>query len=261
MDLLATLSVALFRHLPCVSVRYASSFRAVCSIAQYCRPLQSCRALQVRYRVGVIIEQGLRDRKKAATRAALSGAAARLARALGIECVTADAIASEAGVSTRTFHNYFSSKEEAVLASFEESVNLWIEALASRPADEPILDVLEELVVEIVNDSGPSGSEKASIWLLSDSSPALYRDAADMHQRINRAVVQALAERTGTDAEKDLYPTLLLGAVGGAAKSVIDVWTGGKSEASSPEELVHDAFRQIRAGLPAPPPAPEMSRP
>ncbi|MDN5548621.1 MAG: TetR family transcriptional regulator, partial [Rhodococcus sp. (in: high G+C Gram-positive bacteria)] len=156
---------------------------------------------------------------------------------------------------------YFSSKEEAVLASFEESVNLWIEALASRPADEPILDVLEELVVEIVNDSGPSGSEKASIWLLSDSSPALYRDAADMHPRFTGAGVQALALRTGTDAEKDLYPTLLLGAVGGAAKSVIDVWTGGKSEASSPEELVHDAFRQIRAGLPAPPPAPEMSRP
>ena len=49
-------------------------------------------------------------------------------------------------MSTRTFHNYFSSKEEAVLASFEESVTLWIEALAARPADEPILDVLENLV-------------------------------------------------------------------------------------------------------------------
>ena len=202
----------------------------------------------------VIIEPGLRDRKKAATRAALSSAAERLARALGIECVTADAIASEAGVSTRTFHNYFSSKEEAVLASFEESVTHWIEALASRPADEPILDVLEDLVVEIVSGSGPTASKTASIWMLSDASPALYRDAADMHQRINRAVTQALAERTGTDAERDVYPTLLLGAVAGAAKSVIDIWSGGKSEASGPEELVHDAFRQIRAGLPAPPP-------
>ncbi|MCE4266041.1 TetR family transcriptional regulator [Rhodococcus sp. AD45-ID] len=202
----------------------------------------------------MITEPGLRDRKKAATRAALSSAAERLARALGIECVTADAIASEAGVSTRTFHNYFSSKEEAVLASFEESVTLWIEALASRPADEPILDVLEDLVVEIVTGSGPTASKTTSIWMLSDASPALYRDAADMHQRINRAVIQALAERTGTDVERDLYPTLLLGAVAGAAKSVIDIWSGGKSDASGPEELVHDAFRQIRAGLPAPPP-------
>ena len=157
-------------------------------------------------------------------------------------------------MSTRTFHNYFSSKEEAVLASFEESVTLWIEALASRPADEPILDVLEDLVVEIVSGSGPTASKTASIWMLSDASPALYRDAADMHQRINRAVIQALAERTGTDVERDLYPTLLLGAVAGAAKSVIDIWSGGKSDASGPEELVHDAFRQIRAGLPAPPP-------
>lgn len=133
---------------------------------------------------------------------------------------------------------------------------LWIEALAARPADEPILDVLEDLVVEIVSDSGSSVKEKVNIWMLSDSSPALYRDAADMHQRINRAVARALAERTGTDAEQDLYPTLLLGVVAGACKSVIDIWSGGKSEASSPEELVHDAFRQIRAGLPAPPPRP-----
>lgn len=103
-------------------------------------------------------------------------------------------------MSTRTFHNYFSSKEEAVLASFEESIALWIEALAARPADEPILDVLENLVVEIVSDSSPGVEEKVNIWMLSDSSPALYRDAAEMHQRINRAVTQALAERTGTDA-------------------------------------------------------------
>lgn len=223
------------------------------TILQSSAKLQSS---QVRYGGGVITEPSLRDRKKAATRTALSDAAARLARALGIECVTADAIASEAGVSTRTFHNYFSSKEEAVLASFEETVALWIEALAARPADEPILDVLEDLVVEIVSDSGSSVKEKVNIWMLSDSSPALYRDAADMHQRINRAVTRALAERTGTDAERDLYPTLLLGVVAGACKSVIDIWSGGKSEASSPEELVHDAFRQIRAGLPAPPPRP-----
>ena len=203
---------------------------------------------------GVIFEPGLRDRKKAATRSALSDAAARLARALGIECVTADAIASEAGVSTRTFHNYFSSKEEAVLAHFEESVHEWLDMLAARPADEPILDSLEALVIGIVNDPSRPLEESAKVGVLLDGSPALYRKAAEMHQRIGREVAQALADRTGTDVDRDLYPTLLLAAVGGACKSAIDVWIGGKSEASGPEELVRDAFRQIRAGLPAPPP-------
>ncbi|MGC0366358.1 AcrR family transcriptional regulator [Rhodococcus sp. 27YEA15] len=202
----------------------------------------------------MIIEPGLRDRKKAATRAALGDAAARLARRLGIDCVTADAIASEAGVSTRTFHNYFSSKEEAVLSHFEASVHEWLAMLAARPADEDILDSLENLVVQIVTDPTRPLEETTRLMGFMDASPALVHKAAEMHVRISRLVSEALAKRTGTDVDRDIYPTVLHMVVGGACKAALEIWAGGKSDASGPEELIHDAFRQIRAGLPAPSP-------
>lgn len=221
------------------------------SLALACKLAQVCKFGTVE---NVIMQPGLRDRKKAATRAALSDAAARLARALGLECVTADAIASEAGVSTRTFHNYFSSKEEAVLAHFEESVHEWLRMLASRPVDEPILDSLEFIVIQVVTDPERPIEETSRVMGFMDASPALFRKAAEMHLRIGRVISEALAERTGTDVDRDVYPTLLHMVVGGACKSALELWIGGQSGASGPEELIRDAFRQIRAGLPMPVP-------
>ncbi|NLE78777.1 MAG: TetR family transcriptional regulator [Rhodococcus sp.] len=196
--------------------------------------------------------QSLRDRKKAATRAALSDAAARLARALGIECVTADAIASEAGVSTRTFHNYFANKEEAVLAHFESAVRDWVDLLRARPAEEPILDSLEHLMVEIVLHPDRTLEETFELVGVVEASPALVAKKMEMHDRITRLLGAVIAERTGTDLEKDLYPSLVHMMVGGACKASLELWLSGKSNASGPDELVREAFRQIRAGLPQP---------
>ena len=54
---------------------------------------------------------GLREQKKQATRAALRAAALRLALEHGPENVRVDDIADAAGVSPRTYNNYFSSRE------------------------------------------------------------------------------------------------------------------------------------------------------
>ncbi|MFD4369120.1 TetR/AcrR family transcriptional regulator [Rhodococcus sp. NPDC058521] len=194
----------------------------------------------------------LRDRKKAATRAALAAAAAQLAHRVGIEHVTADVIASEAGVSTRTFHNYFANKEEAVLAHFEEFVKGWVEVLRARPAEEPILDSLEYLTTNIVTDPNRTLEETFELIEIVESSPALIAKKMEMHTRITRLLGSVIAERTGTDLDRDLYPSLVHMMVGAVCKSSLDLWLSGKSDASGPDELVQDAFRQIRAGLPQP---------
>src|SRR5580698_6176379 len=59
---------------------------------------------------------GLRERKKVATRKALGMAAMRLAVERGLEHVLVEDIAEAAGVSARTFNNYFASKYEAICA-------------------------------------------------------------------------------------------------------------------------------------------------
>ena len=58
---------------------------------------------------------GLRERKKLARRAALIDATHRLVAEQGLDAVTVEAICAEAGVSVRTFFNYFETKDDAVL--------------------------------------------------------------------------------------------------------------------------------------------------
>ena len=85
---------------------------------------------------GVEEPPGLRERKKAATRAALHEAAVRLAAEHGFDRLTVEAIADAAGVSRRTFSNYFSGKEEALFHGDAERLRRLLELLAEQPADE-----------------------------------------------------------------------------------------------------------------------------
>lgn len=94
---------------------------------------------------------GLREAKKAASRAALAEAAAEIALRSGTDGLTVAAIAEAAGVSTRTFHNYFGSREEAVI----HYVAGVVDGLAARFEDLtdglPLIDALEAVVTGSAN--------------------------------------------------------------------------------------------------------------
>jgi AcrR family transcriptional regulator len=79
----------------------------------------------------------LRQRKKEATRQALHEAVLHLAMERGLDAVTVDAVADEANVSRRTFFNYFTSKEDALLYGDRIRVKELLAQLRARPADEP----------------------------------------------------------------------------------------------------------------------------
>src|ERR1039458_7643231 len=65
---------------------------------------------------------GRRDRKKQATRRALRNAALELVAERGFANVTVEDIAEAADVATRTFFNYFPSKESAVIGADPERI-------------------------------------------------------------------------------------------------------------------------------------------
>jgi AcrR family transcriptional regulator len=60
---------------------------------------------------------GLRERKKLETARAIEVAAVELAAELGLSEVTVEAISQRADVTSRTFFNYFASKEDAVIGA------------------------------------------------------------------------------------------------------------------------------------------------
>ena len=72
---------------------------------------------------GAEASDGLRERKKAQTRRAIHEAAYRLVDEHGLEGTTIDQICQEADVSSRTFFNYFPSKNAAALGLPGETID------------------------------------------------------------------------------------------------------------------------------------------
>lgn len=195
---------------------------------------------------------GLRERKKAETRAALSDAALRLAVERGIDAVTADAIADAAGVSVRTFHNYFASKDEAILEPFRDVLGRAVDALRARPADEPILDALEAAWLSIAIEKPGFREEMAEHVVALWSSPQM----ASYHHRLVREAIclfiDPVAERTRTDPATDLYPNLVTTAAIAGLFAALEVRPDHMVDAAVRARLVQDCFALLRSGFQPP---------
>ncbi|WP_299444669.1 TetR/AcrR family transcriptional regulator [uncultured Phycicoccus sp.] len=84
------------------------------------------------------VTSSLRDRKRADTRRALARAAYTIVRDEGIDAITADAVAERAGVSRRTFFNYYPSVESVLTATVAEFFASVSGRLEARPLGEPV---------------------------------------------------------------------------------------------------------------------------
>jgi AcrR family transcriptional regulator len=180
---------------------------------------------------------GVRERKKVATRKAISAAALRLARERGPENVRVDDIAEAANVSPRTYNNYFSSREQAIMVALAAERGLRIgDALRARPAGEPLDEAVVGAVVEQYTGDGEPDRETLA---LITSAPALQAEFLDTIAAIERPLAEAIAARTGTDAgpaDGDseaggdsgtrcaLGPEVLAAAVSAAARVAAERW-------------------------------------
>ncbi|MCH8611498.1 TetR/AcrR family transcriptional regulator [Arsenicicoccus dermatophilus] len=86
--------------------------------------------------------QTRRDLAKLETRAALVEAAVELLREEGLAALSADAIAARAGVSRRTFFNYFPTTDAVLAVPSIDFLGAALAAFRARPVDEPLIDSL-----------------------------------------------------------------------------------------------------------------------
>lgn len=195
-------------------------------------------------------ETGLRERKKLAARAAMSQTALRLAIDRGLGAVTAEAVAEAVGVSPRTFRNYFSAPEEAVVAGFDLRADGVIEDIATRPPGEPLWDsLLAVLPVELDDLLGGQDNAKQLFRLFHDSPVLLAHQLACMEQ-VERRMASMVAARTGTDPDRDVAPHLVAAAAMVAIRVSLTLWVEGHP-GSSLTELLRQSLAELRAGLPA----------
>src|SRR5512145_2255383 len=85
---------------------------------------------------------GLRERKKAQTRRAISDAATRLFMEHGFDEVTLAEVGEAAGVSIKTIFNYFGSKEELFFDREGELRDAIVGAVAGRAPGRTITEAL-----------------------------------------------------------------------------------------------------------------------
>nr|WP_249667494.1 TetR/AcrR family transcriptional regulator [Cellulomonas fengjieae] len=108
---------------------------------------------------------GLRERKKLARREALIDATHRLVAEHGLDAVTVEAICEEAGVSTRTFFNYFETKDDAVLGHTPWPVDSpAAETFASGGPTGHLLADLQVFVNSLLT-AAPIGRERLAVGL------------------------------------------------------------------------------------------------
>ena len=170
---------------------------------------------------------GLRERKKQATRKALREAALRLALERGPEKVRVGDIAEAAGVSPRTYNNYFSSREQAVVAAVTAEREARIAAaVAARPASVRLADAVMDAVV---GQYTSPGTHDPSVLLLLTSRPALRDAFLGTAAGIEQPLTAVIAERIGDSGQHAAQ--VLAASVAAAVRVALQRWL---SPAGSP---------------------------
>ncbi|HEY8523612.1 MAG TPA: TetR/AcrR family transcriptional regulator [Acidimicrobiales bacterium] len=194
------------------------------------------------------MSEGLRERKKAETRRALSSAALRLADEMGPDGVTVEAIAEAAGVSPRTFFNYFSSKEDAIAGIAPAHSSELLADLVARPEGEPPLEALHAAARAATERLEASADDLMRRRNLFQRYPALAARHAAGYAEVERNLVEEIARRTGLDPNLDIYPALAVATALGAIRVAIAVWYE-RDRPGPLADVLDEAFEHLTHGL------------
>lgn len=133
----------------------------------------------------------LRERRRAETWEAIHEAAALLALEHGIENATIETIAGEAGISPRTFFNYFRTKEDAVLGLREPSLDRKL--LSALSLEQDLLVQVSRLLLTVAQTAVGSRNTARRQRLMNDQ-PHLRQRQMEYMLKAEELVRQALAE-------------------------------------------------------------------
>jgi AcrR family transcriptional regulator len=199
------------------------------------------------------VQPGRRERKKLATRQALQDVALRLVAERGLDQVTVEDISEAADVATRTFFNYFSSKEEALLGNLPEKVATVQRMVVDRPAGETPLEAVCQVLRTMTLRLAERREERLLRQQVIERHPGLLARQLGEYASFEQALAAAVAERLGAGRADALYCRVVAAVAVAAARSAVSTWMAGKGRRPL-AGMVDAAFAQLR-DLGSPPPA------
>jgi AcrR family transcriptional regulator len=163
-------------------------------------------------------EKGLRERKKLATRQAISDLATQLFIERGFDNVTVAEIAEAANVAKMTVFNYFPRKEDLFFDREDEGREMIREALAQRSVNESPAVAMQNLAHRLLQEKHPfakftSGTARFCQTVM--QSPALSARIRELRDEFIRDCAKMLADsvgRTHPDPVAHLFASLFMAA-------------------------------------------------
>src|SRR6516225_131729 len=162
---------------------------------------------------------GLRQRKRHQTRQQLITAAMRLFEESGYEQTTVAEIASAAGVSTKTFFNYFASKDEVLFPHLSRRIDVAVALIEQRGPDDQLPDVLvaamQHMLADALTEEVDGGLATVRLPMIM-SVPAVQ--AATLHRYfLAEAQLAQVLQRAYQDILDPATAAAVIGSVMGAA--------------------------------------------
>ena len=193
------------------------------------------------------ISIGLREQKKALTRATLEATALERFLAEGYEPVRLEDLCAECLVSTRTFFRYFTSKEDLVLGRLRSHLDLATELFARQPASGPLLVSLRAVITETVADYAADPDRELARLRLVTTTPVLDAALGRVFAGFERLVRRFAAERT--KREKDARaPRLVAAATVAAFRVGLEMWVASEARRDL-ADLIIGNLDELTAGI------------
>ena len=190
---------------------------------------------------------GLRERKKQATRQAVHEATLRLTVEHGFDHVTVEAVADAAGISRRTFSNYFTNKEDALLYGEEQQIRALVETVRDRPAEEPAWTALRAAVAQFSERVALPEREWAIRTRLAMRHPSLLARQLANHAALERDLADAVAQRT-TPAQGTVRPTVLAAAFLASMRIAMRMWIE-EDPTREPAKVIDEILDEMGRGF------------
>jgi AcrR family transcriptional regulator len=198
-----------------------------------------------------------RELNKAATRQAITDSALALLRSRGPGSFTVEDIADAAGISRRTFFNYFSSTDAALASVTHGFLDNAIQQFRLRPADEPILHSAQAALMALADPM--TVAPLAELFTLTQQSALMSHSELEAWEHCTEQIIAVARERVtgGADGVDELYVRALAGAVISCGKAALEVWftrRGADLSAGSLAELrqlLIDAMALLGSGFTA----------